>query len=94
MLYAMRAPVPLREADLPSPKLWRPSPAPFVIDIGANVGWFTLNAAAAGGRVAAFEGEGAGRWAAGVVSQRRACRVPCSNLTVAARQRHQPTTTK
>lgn len=29
---------------------------PLVVDVGANVGWFTLNAAAAGAMVAAFEG--------------------------------------
>lgn len=29
---------------------------PLVVDIGANVGWFTLNAAAAQAKVAAFEG--------------------------------------
>lgn len=32
---------------------------PLFVDVGANVGWFALNAAAAGARVAAFEGEGA-----------------------------------
>jgi hypothetical protein len=32
--------------------------APLFVDIGANVGVFTVNAAAAGARVAAFEGEG------------------------------------
>jgi len=56
MLYAMRAPVPATAADLKAPSKWRQQPAPFVIDVGANVGWFTLNAAAAGGTVAAFEG--------------------------------------
>lgn len=30
---------------------------PLAVDIGANLGWFTINAAAAGARVAAFEGE-------------------------------------
>lgn len=30
---------------------------PLTVDIGANLGWFSLNAAAAGARVAAFEGE-------------------------------------
>jgi len=29
---------------------------PLFVDVGANVGWFMLNAAAAGARVAAFEG--------------------------------------
>jgi FkbM family methyltransferase len=33
-------------------KPWKP---PLMVDIGANVGWFSLNAAAAGGRVVAFE---------------------------------------
>jgi hypothetical protein len=28
-----------------------------VVDVGANIGWFMLNAAAAKGRVVAFEGE-------------------------------------
>ncbi len=56
MLYAMRAPIPLTDADLSSPAKWRRPVSPFVIDVGANIGWFTLNAAAAGGRVAAFEG--------------------------------------
>ena len=33
-------------------KPWKP---PLLVDIGANVGWFSLNGAAAGGRVVAFE---------------------------------------
>lgn len=32
-------------------------PRPLTVDIGANLDWFSLNAAAAGARVAAFEGE-------------------------------------
>ena len=52
----MRSPVPARADDLADPSKWRRPPAPFVIDVGSNVGWFTLNAAAAGGTVAAFEG--------------------------------------
>lgn len=48
---------------------WKPAPVsstsssstdqrrPLTVDVGANLGWFTLNAAAAGARVAAFEGE-------------------------------------
>lgn len=44
---------------------WKPQPAPaagsstrpLAVDIGANLAWFSLNAAAAGARVAAFEGE-------------------------------------
>lgn len=59
MVYAMKAPVPQSPADLHKPQSWKPpSPSPFVIDVGANIGWFTLNAAAAGGTVAAFEGAG------------------------------------
>jgi hypothetical protein len=55
MFYAMRAPVPASDAELATPAKWRAPPRPFVIDAGANVGWFTINAAAAGGAVAAFE---------------------------------------
>jgi purine-cytosine permease-like protein len=57
MLSAMRTPVPETPADMSRPTSWRAPTAPFVIDVGANVGWFTINAAAAGGRVAAFEGK-------------------------------------
>jgi len=32
---------------------------PLFVDVGANIGWFMLNAAAAGARVLAFEGTGA-----------------------------------
>lgn len=56
MVYAMRARVPPTPADLANLKAWRAPASPFVLDIGANVGWFTLNAAIAGGTVAAFEG--------------------------------------
>ena len=56
MLYAMKARVPQSPGDFGNLKAWRALPSPFVIDIGANVGWFTLNAALAGGTVAAFEG--------------------------------------
>jgi hypothetical protein len=67
-LWALRAPVPGRPdgfvaasgggggnggggglSTTPTP------PPPLAIDIGANIGWFMLNAAAAGARVAAFE---------------------------------------
>lgn len=34
----------------------QPPRLPLFVDVGANVGWFALNAAAAGARVAAFEG--------------------------------------
>ena len=50
MLWALRAPMFGLAAELPG------SVPPLMVDIGANVGWFTLNAAAAGARVAAFEG--------------------------------------
>jgi len=53
---AMRAPVPASASDLSDRSKWRQRVAPLVVDVGANVGWFTLNAAAAGGTVAAFEG--------------------------------------
>jgi hypothetical protein len=53
----MRAPVPALPDDAGEPSAWRAPARPFVLDVGANVGWFTLNAAAAGGQVAAFEGE-------------------------------------
>lgn len=43
---------------------------PLVVDIGANIGWFTLNAAAAKCRVAAFEGK-AGVWATAALSDER-----------------------
>ncbi|GBF94364.1 hypothetical protein Rsub_06986 [Raphidocelis subcapitata] len=57
MLYAIRAPVPASTsaADLANPSAWKAPASPLFIDIGANVGWFTVNAAAAGARVAAFE---------------------------------------
>jgi hypothetical protein len=48
--------VPQRKADLGDRSKWRRTVSPLVVDVGANIGWFTLNAAAAGGRVAAFEG--------------------------------------
>ena len=57
MLYALRAPVPPPgfNASVSSRHLWRRTAAPLAVDVGANVGWFALNAAAAGARVAAFE---------------------------------------
>lgn len=42
--------------DMMASILPTPSDGPLVVDIGANVGWFAANAAAAGARVAAFEG--------------------------------------
>jgi hypothetical protein len=39
MLYAMRAPVPATRADLRAPDRWRAPERPFVVDVGANVGW-------------------------------------------------------
>lgn len=70
----MRAPVPGSAADLAEPAAWRRAKSPFVIDIGANIGWFAINAAAAGGTVAAFEGAAwlwVGWSAAGSVQLRR-----------------------
>lgn len=57
MLWALRAPVPPPGASAESAgrHLWRRAAAPLAVDVGANVGWFALNAAAAGARVAAFE---------------------------------------
>eukprot|EP00877_Chromochloris_zofingiensis_P011608 jgi/Chrzof1/6700/Cz19g06040.t1 len=49
LLWALRQPIPQAGGSMGSNK------SPLVIDIGANVGWFTINAAAAGARVAAFE---------------------------------------
>ena len=64
MLWALRAPMHglMKEGPGSSP--------PLMVDIGANIGWFTLNAAAAGARVAAFEG---GSWA-----RHTAAPAPCS----------------
>jgi hypothetical protein len=56
MLYAMRVPVPSSPEDLAHPRRWRAPAEPFILDIGANIGWFMVNAAARGARVAAFEG--------------------------------------
>lgn len=42
-----------------STKQQQPS-RPLMVDVGGNVGWFSINAAAAGARVATFEGEEAG----------------------------------
>ncbi|GBG00519.1 hypothetical protein Rsub_13269, partial [Raphidocelis subcapitata] len=63
MLWAMRAPVPPPDdggppaggGPLAGRAGWRAPASAFVVDVGANIGWFTLNAAAAGGTVAAFE---------------------------------------
>lgn len=37
-LYAMRAPVPAAPSELARPAAWRAARAPFVVDIGANIG--------------------------------------------------------
>lgn len=55
MAGAMRAPVPSSAADIFRPATWRRRRQPLVVDVGANVGTFTLNAAARGAAVAAFE---------------------------------------
>lgn len=55
MVYAMKAPVPASPRDVRRPDAWRAPASPFVVDIGANIGWFTFNAAVSGGTVAAFE---------------------------------------
>ncbi|KAI8464132.1 MAG: S-adenosyl-L-methionine-dependent methyltransferase [Monoraphidium minutum] len=55
MAYAMAAPVPAAPDDLRRPERWAAAAAPFVVDVGANVGTFTLHAAARGATVAAFE---------------------------------------
>lgn len=72
-LYALRAPVPSSPAELSRPAAWRARRSPFVVDIGANIGWFMLNGAAAGGTVAAFEGDLSvrGRACCGMFGQRR-----------------------
>jgi hypothetical protein len=57
MVYAMGAPVPQSPGDLAHPDRWKPPAAPFVADVGGNVGTFLLNAAARGAVVAAFERE-------------------------------------
>lgn len=70
LLWALRQPIPQAGGSMGSNK------SPLVIDIGANVGWFTINAAAAGARVAAFEGEQAGLLAIqGVGCRVKGCRV-------------------
>lgn len=71
----MRAPVPASAADLSTPATWR-RVKPFVVDIGANIGWFTINAAAAGGTVAAFEGVYSSLTAAGCWEVKLACILP------------------
>jgi FkbM family methyltransferase len=70
-LWALRAPVPGRPDGFGTPPEASasgksggangngnhppPPPPPLAIDIGANIGWFMINAAAAGARVSAFE---------------------------------------
>jgi 2-polyprenyl-3-methyl-5-hydroxy-6-metoxy-1,4-benzoquinol methylase len=58
MMFALRSPVPASLRDSKHPARWVKKEAPLVVDVGANIGWFTLKAAEAGARVAAFEGAG------------------------------------
>ncbi|KIY99432.1 hypothetical protein MNEG_8530 [Monoraphidium neglectum] len=55
MMVALRSPVPASPRDSKHPARWVKKEAPLVVDVGANIGWFTLKAAEAGARVAAFE---------------------------------------
>jgi hypothetical protein len=52
VLWALKQPIPQQQQQQ-----GQQPPAPLFVDIGANVGVFSVNAAAAGARVAAFEGE-------------------------------------
>ncbi|KAI8465888.1 MAG: S-adenosyl-L-methionine-dependent methyltransferase [Monoraphidium minutum] len=59
MLWALAAKVPPpgtpAQGDLPPVSSWAPPARPLMVDVGANIGWFTMNAAAAGADVVAFE---------------------------------------
>lgn len=64
-LWAIRQwkPQPLAAANAPGDGTTSSAVTrPLAVDVGANVGWFALNAAAAGARVAAFEGEPQTPW--------------------------------
>jgi 2-polyprenyl-3-methyl-5-hydroxy-6-metoxy-1,4-benzoquinol methylase len=52
VLWALQQPIPQQQQQQ-----GQQPQAPLFVDIGANVGVFSVNAAAAGARVAAFEGE-------------------------------------
>ncbi|KIZ07659.1 hypothetical protein MNEG_0298 [Monoraphidium neglectum] len=59
MLWALEAKVPPAgtpvQGKLPPARTWAKPSRPLMVEVGANVGWFTVNAAAAGADVAAFE---------------------------------------
>ncbi len=56
LLWAMEQPLPSRQHRLTLSEDEKSPVPPLFMDIGANVGWFTINMAARGYDVAAFEG--------------------------------------